>query len=372
MSKSVALLLVLVFLMATYVITVQPIKAESRTIVVPDDYPTIDSAIGNATAGDIIFFKSGTHEGPIDQTLIIDKNLSLIGENAESTIINLHPKFNVTRILTQEFYSYTDAIAINANDVKLVNLTFTFMGNIRANGNRVHIEGNKITSRSTVTGLILYGSNCNVTNNAVLGQINLGGSSNFVSRNGFYSLILQSSDENIIDSNGFKYLQIDSSNNNTISRNNISYENVPDVIDIRNSTNNVFHGNRVEGVYWNTNLRLGFQAQNNTFYGNAFIGEDELDELVSADATAYGNFWDNGVYGNFWSNYNGTDAFGDGIGDIPYIIDGNNQDRYPLMKPLSEGEIFERPFPTTLVVTLVVTLAVIGVGLLVYFKKRNH
>jgi len=37
--------------------------------------------------------------------------------------------------------------------------------------------------------------------------------------------------------------------------------------------------------------------------------------------------------GNYWSDYNGTDDNGDGIGDTPYIIDADNQDKYPLMKP---------------------------------------
>jgi len=43
--------------------------------------------------------------------------------------------------------------------------------------------------------------------------------------------------------------------------------------------------------------------------------------------------WDNGCEGNYWSIYNETDLNRDGIGDTPYIIDGNNQDNYPLMNP---------------------------------------
>jgi hypothetical protein len=369
MRKTISLLLILA-LITSSVVDFLSVKAEPKTITVPDDYPTIAYAVGNATAGDTIFFKKGTYEGPIDQTVIIDKPLSLIGESAESTILNLHPYYTETWILTQSFVSADDAIIINANDVKLVNLTLHSISEIRVNGDRAQITGNNIQSGSTVKGLIITGSECNATNNAVLGRIDLSGSSNLISHNSFYSLILQSSDKNTINSNGFKYLQLHASNNNTILRNNISYENVQYVIDISNSTNNVFHGNRVEVDYWNTNLKLGVQAQNNTFYGNTFIGEDEL---VVADASAYGNLWDNGVYGNFWSNYNGTDIFGDGIGDVPYIIDGNNQDRYPLMKPLSEREVFERPFPTLLVVAVIaIIFAVTGVSLLVYFKKRKH
>lgn len=368
MRKSLALLLVLIA--ASCIITFLPFPVEAKTIVVPDDYPTIADAVGNATAGDTIFFKNGTYEGPIDQTVIIDKSLTLIGQSAENTILNLHPNYTETWILTQSFISADDAIIINANDVKLANLTLHSISEIRVNGDRALITGNNIQSGSTVKGLIINGSECNVTNNTVLGRINLSGSSNLISHNGFYSLILQSSDENTIDSNWFKYLQLEASNNNTILGNNISYENVQYIIDISNSTNNIFQGNRVKAVNWNTNLKLEVQAQNNTFYGNTFIGEDEL---VVADASAYGNSWDNGVYGNFWSNYNGTDIWLDGIGDEPYIIDRNNQDLYPLMKPLSEGEVFERPFPTLLIVAVItIIVAVAGVSLLFYFKKRKH
>lgn len=49
--------------------------------------------------------------------------------------------------------------------------------------------------------------------------------------------------------------------------------------------------------------------------------------------------------GNFWSDYSGVDNFSgwnqdepgsDGLGDTPYMIDINSQDRYPLMTPASD------------------------------------
>jgi len=61
MSKSVALLLVLVFLTASCIIVPLPVNAGSKTLVVPDDYPNIADAIGNATDGDTILIKKGTY-----------------------------------------------------------------------------------------------------------------------------------------------------------------------------------------------------------------------------------------------------------------------------------------------------------------------
>ena len=48
------------------------VKAEPRTIVVPDDYLTIKDAIGKAAVGDTILVKSGTY----CENLVIEKSIS--------------------------------------------------------------------------------------------------------------------------------------------------------------------------------------------------------------------------------------------------------------------------------------------------------
>ena len=62
MSRPLTLVVVVFFLIASCIIMSFPVKAVSKTIIVPDDYQTLSSAIGNATAGDIIFVKKGTYE----------------------------------------------------------------------------------------------------------------------------------------------------------------------------------------------------------------------------------------------------------------------------------------------------------------------
>ena len=57
------------------------------TIVVPDDFPTISDAIGNATEGVTIYVKKGTYE-ILNDVLVINKTLSIIGEDAVDTVLS--------------------------------------------------------------------------------------------------------------------------------------------------------------------------------------------------------------------------------------------------------------------------------------------
>jgi len=146
-----------------------------------------------------------------------------------------------------------------------------------------------------------------------------------------------------------------------------------------NAEHNVIVDNNITG---NT---LGgmhiWESSNNTIHCNRFINNtiQVRDFAINSSywrITSH-NMWDDGVVGNFWSDYNSTDANNDGVGDIPYVIDENNQDNYPLMAPCNEPEPPPtEQVPTTLVIALVIApiaaVAVIGVGLLVYFKKRKH
>lgn len=167
LSKNLALTFVLI-LAASSVVAFLPVKAEAKTIMVPDDHPTIAEAIANAADGDTILVKKKTYE---ETTLQINKTLSLVGEDAKNTTVKLYPPSNVTWILPQPFFSYSEAITINANDVKLSNFTIDIHppgGFISATRDRIQITGNAVTTASS-TGLSITGAYCSITETTQLG-----------------------------------------------------------------------------------------------------------------------------------------------------------------------------------------------------------
>jgi parallel beta-helix repeat protein len=125
-------------------------------------------------------------------------------------------------------------------------------------------------------------------------------------------------------------ISIDFSNSNNISGNSITNNNWG--ISLGASSNNDISVNIIinntVGIYltW-------YENHNNKFWHNNFI--DNTQQCYNMYATSI-SIWDDGYPsgGNFWSDYNGTDLNGDGIGDVAYIIDANNKDRYPLIFPI--------------------------------------
>ena len=116
-----------------------------------------------------------------------------------------------------------------------------------------------------------------------------------------------------------------------------------------NSSYNEIIDNRIENNGWIFDNGCGVElsgqpwARNNIFYHNDFINNHQQISLYSSNI----NYWDNGLNsaGNYWSDYTGSDLKSgfyqnetckDGIGDTPYIIDENNKDSYPLLKPWKE------------------------------------
>jgi len=129
--------------------------------------------------------------------------------------------------------------------------------------------------------------------------------------------------------------------NNIISGNNITnhrYYGTGLGILLASSSNNTV----VENNITNNDAGVvvgGTLSSNNKIYHNTFM--NNTSQAVASGST---DVWDDSYPsgGNYWSDYTGVDLrrgpnqnqYGsDGIGDTPYVIDTNNRDRYPLMKP---------------------------------------
>ncbi|MGA2386139.1 MAG: hypothetical protein ABSG33_06370 [Candidatus Bathyarchaeia archaeon] len=105
-GKALAIILAIVILTTLVMTTSVAVKAQPKTIIVPDDYPTIQSAINHADAGDTVFVRDGLYNG----TLIIDKQITLIGQDESSTILDAQK-------------AKSQVILIEANNVTVANFT---------------------------------------------------------------------------------------------------------------------------------------------------------------------------------------------------------------------------------------------------------
>ncbi|MCK4313201.1 right-handed parallel beta-helix repeat-containing protein [Candidatus Bathyarchaeota archaeon] len=187
----------------------------------------------------------------------------------------------------------------------------------------LHSSNNTISGNTmmytTQRGILLVSSHNNTLSN----------NTQMYSENGIY-LTAESKDntisDNVVEHNNRYGILLDRfSSKNTLSGNTATF-NQYDGINLYYSSNNTVFENTAIINRYGINLD---HSSDNTVYHNNFI-TNGLGQANSTDST---NTWDNGSSGNFWSDYNGTDLNGDGIGDTPYMIDVNNEDRYPLIVP---------------------------------------
>jgi parallel beta-helix repeat protein len=472
-KKSAALLLVLIFLTASGTALYLPVQAEAKTIIVPDDYPTVAAAIGNATNGDIILIRSGNY---LEHSLTIDKTISLIGESAQNTIIR--DIDSPTPYFTSPLLAGPTAIFVKANNVVISRLTIAannsdadILGySIAGGGNATQILGcnlpdgislssgsyqlvseNRIGEIADHLAIVSEAPYTYITNNTITGGVkvqkeyNDGPLNNVIYSNSItattasyywycWGITLYMTRGNLIAKNSITNSRAgvvsELSHLNAIIGNTISNCYVG-LGAIQGGGGDTFYGNEIVS----NSFSVATAGYNDTFYVNNFISNAQ--EIGNPDSLAGPNpspitFWYKGTQGNYWSSYSGLDENGDGIGDTPYVIDANNTDPYPLMasfslagvtlpdwassfspavlpstfpaptptpspfpspsssptvspspsptlspsseptpSPSVEPKPESEPFPTFAVSISVATVAVVGVVLLVYFKKHR-
>lgn len=313
MKLSILILLSLtVISLVTGFYSIESVNADSKTIVVPDNYSSIQDAINNAVEGDTIYIKKGTYvENPV-----VNKSISLIGENKDKTIIDV-----------------TAGLKVESNNVTITGLTiYDGWQGITISANYSKISGNRITD--TQYGIVLLNSfNSTITENqlqsiGLSAAIQLSYSNNNTIKNNF----IESCTEGIQLRAG--------SSSNTVTENTIT--GCQDVA-IRllaeyspprmyNPNGNIIMNNNISNSGCGTSVygSSGNILSNNDYINNTIQFSANEDYYLTWGGSRSINTIDR----NYWSDYNGTDANRDGLGDTPYTIDSYNKDNNPLMSPI--------------------------------------
>jgi parallel beta-helix repeat protein len=350
--------IVAILLIATVLVTsfgTNPVKAVSSTITVPDDYSTIQEAINHASDGDTVFVRAGTY----NESVVINRTVSLIGENRETTII---------QAAAPTMYG----VLVTSDNVTFIGFTVckSLWWGIQVQSSGCHISDSNFSEEEyNGEGIFLDGRNAQVNDNVV--------ANNTVLNNGDAGIHVWTSNGNHIESNIIGnscfgiYIEW-SSSRNMIERNEIFNNSIVGIPLTTGAFGNTITCNNISDCGWSSNWGEGTGAitfgsesvgnrivanlicnsrrgvdlrdfsNNNVFYHNSFI--DNSVQVTNDIGLPSLCIWDGGYSqgGNYWSDYNGIDVKkglyqnetgSDGVADSPYTIDVYNQDRYPLMKP---------------------------------------
>jgi len=111
-----------------------------------------------------------------------------------------------------------------------------------------------------------------------------------------------------------------------------------------NTSYGIYLDNSVTSVISENTIENNWQGILLWYSDGNIIYHNEFNNTIQASVEASTSTWDNGYPsgGNYWSDYNGIDVLSgsyqktigsDGIGDIPQVVDYDNVDHYPLVKP---------------------------------------
>lgn len=358
-------LLLLFTLMSTSVIVLNSMPVEAVTILnVPSDsYPTIQSALNAAKDGDTIKVAAGIYNeninytgysimvasgasGPIVDITLQGETGTVINGNVILTFLSRVKvdKLTITGNLTfgdSSMYGYV--VNSTLSDVQVASVTI--------------IGGfyNSITGSSFNGGLTLKGGNTKweapsyqtiITNNQIKNGIAI--------KRGSFANIIQGNtildgEVGIFEESSTMYSLTGRNQiiNNTITDNNVGlslYSSTGDNQAPSHEADKI-----IQNIIADNNLGIEISASSNypignTLYHNNFFNNGHQVKVNNPVS----NVWDDGASpskGNYWSDYAGLDGNGDGVGDQPYIVNSENKDNYPLLRPYSAPSL-SSPSPT--------------------------
>lgn len=182
---------------------------------------TIQKLINNASEGDILTIPSGTYY----ENIIINKSITLKGENKEITILDGNEEDSV--------------ITINANNVKISDFTIQNSGNS--------------FEEWLGAGIKVFSDNCNISNNIISNH------------DWFYGIYLNGShNSHIIDNtitNNYQGILVDKSEYITIEKNSVSSNIYKYGIELSYSDNNIVRDNNIFSIN-DAGLYLEYSSDN--------------------------------------------------------------------------------------------------------------
>jgi parallel beta-helix repeat protein len=220
----------------------------------------------------------------------------------------------------------------------IYSLISDIVGSITVHTSNIILDG----SGHTVLGVSLQGTlNVTVKNFVVASQGEAVGISLSYASNNLIVNNTVTGFESIQALNGvlFAGIYVEGGTSNTITQNNLMY-NLNGMEFINTSYNLIVQNNITSNPIWNFHgpFSTGIYfvgASNNTIYHNNFVNSTYQAKVPDSI-----NAWDDGYLGNYWSDYKteypSAVQMGDsGISNMPYSIDAQNIDRYPLMQPFN-------------------------------------
>jgi len=124
-------------------------------ITVPDDYPTIQEAINHANEGDTIFVRNGTYY----ENVVVNKTISLIGEDRTTTIIDGNGTGTVVAV-------YADFAMVRGFSIQHSGFFLGLPSGIEVGSSNCTIIGNTIVLNKGGISL-LFGGNHTISNNII-------------------------------------------------------------------------------------------------------------------------------------------------------------------------------------------------------------
>lgn len=273
------------------VLTIVLTKKPPSTLYVggngPGNYSSIQGAIDDARDNDKIFVYS--HLSPYYENIIIDKSISLIGEDKNNTVINGENK--------------KDAIKIQADFVNITGFTIRNGGGSLNNEGGIKLNSSKnckIDNNNIIDNYLygIYIFNNKSTNNVI--------SNNKISNNGneqrggLNIWLLQSPNNsilnNVIEKGKGSGIAICSFSINTTIIGNIIKDNNLEGIKSRYSYNNKIYKNTIEDNNY-FGIRLLNASADNLFEKNNFVNNKPINVFFTLNDNSQSNYWN----GNYWN-----------------------------------------------------------------------